>query len=452
MKKIFFSIFVTLLCGTDVVNAEEDASSIEDFENYHRSSMSMITVVHPADSFSNEIKQAVVAMPFPEKYDKHDLGFTFVEGTPHADRKADLTSELDIFMQKQQVAKRMVASWFGFDGKSFNLDLIRERGQYDASVEDAQMALQTVRGKAMLDDAGEELLGKTFFLVNDISYIDHKQRAEIASEGARVTGEAAEAVGDAAGEILGLFGGVGKSIGGLVKATGSLAKTGGDLVAGVTDLLNISGFVVRINTYLYQLEWNDSIASIFYEQYYTLGEDSLEDSAKVAAFLADTTTFKMKFVGKHDQLTDKGTLYSKKSQEEQMLVTCTRTLDKNIVNLQRKYPDFQVKVPIYEVVYDDNGKVEACRAHVGLKEGITEKTKFSLLEKSISDDGRTVYKKVGTLKPVKGQICDNRYMAAEELAENQGSDATPLQGTLLKGSKKVMPGMLIMEGDYKKKK
>lgn len=451
MKKTIVSIFVALLSGTMFVNAEESTSTVEDFENYHRSSLSMITVVHPADSFSNEIKQAVVAMPFPEKYDKHDLGFTFVEGTPHADRKADLTSELDIFMQKQQVAKRMVASWFGFDGKSFNLDLIRERGQYDASVEDAQMALQTVRGKAMLDDAGEELLGKTFFLVNDISYIDHKQRAEIASEGARVTGEAAEAVGDAAGEILGLFGGIGKSIGGLVKATGSLAKTGGDLVAGVTDLLNISGFVVRINTYLYQLEWNDSIASVFYEKYYTMGVDSLEDSAKVAAFLADTTTFKMKFVGKHDQLTDKGTLYSKKSQEEQMLVTCTRTLDKNIVNLQRKYPDFQVKVPIYEVVYNEKGKVEGCRAHVGLKEGITEKTKFSLLEKSISDDGRTVYKKVGTLKPVKGQICDNRYMAAEELMETGDAGAAALQGTLLKGSKKVMPGMLIMEGDYKEK-
>ena len=449
MKKTFFSVLiVALISGTIEMNAEDSSFRIEDFENYHRSSMSMITVVHPADSFCNEIKQAVLEMPFPEKYDKHELGFTFIEGTPNADRKADLTTQINVFLQQEQVAKKMVASWFGFDGKSFNLDLIRERGQYDASVEDAQMALQTVRGKAMLDDAGEELLGKTFFLVNDISYIDHKQRAEMASEGARLTGEAAEAVGDVTGEVLGLFGGVGKSIGGLVKSAGSLAKTGGDLVAGVTDLLNISGFVVRINTYLYQLEWNDSIASIFYEKYYTMGDDSL----KVAAFLADTSTFKMKFVGKHDQLTDKGTLYSKKSQEEQMLVTCTRTLDKNIVNLQRKYPDFQVKVPISEIVYNDKNKVEGCRAYVGLKEGITEKTKFSLLEKSITDDGRTVYKKVGTLKPVKGQICDNRYMAAEELMEAGDAGAAALKGTLLKGSKKVMPGMLIMEGDYKEKK
>lgn len=184
MKKTFFSVLiVTLISGTIEMNAEDNSSPIEDFENYHRSSMSMITVVHPADSFCNEIKQAVLEMPFPEKYDKHELGFTFIEGTPNADRKADLTTQINAFLQQEQVAKKMVASWFGFDGKGFNLDLIRERGQYDASVEDAQMALQTVRGKAMLDDAGEELLGKTFFLVNDISYIDHKQRAEMASEG-----------------------------------------------------------------------------------------------------------------------------------------------------------------------------------------------------------------------------------------------------------------------------
>lgn len=111
-----------------------------------------------------------------------------------------------------------------------------------------------------------------------------------------------------------------------------------------------------------------------------------------------------------------------------------------------------MKVPISEIVYNDKNKVEGCRAYVGLKEGITEKTKFSLLEKSITDDGRTVYKKVGTLKPVKGQICDNRYMAAEELMEAGDAGAAALKGTLLKGSKKVMPGMLIMEGDYKEKK
>ena len=60
MKKTIVPIFVALLSGTMFVNAEESTSTVEDLENYHRSSMSIITVVHPADSFCNEIKQAVL--------------------------------------------------------------------------------------------------------------------------------------------------------------------------------------------------------------------------------------------------------------------------------------------------------------------------------------------------------------------------------------------------------
>ena len=390
-------------------------------------------------------------MPFPDKYDKHDIGLTFLEGTPHADRKADLSADLEAYMEREEVAKRMVAEWFGFDGTGFNLDLIQERGQYDASVFAAQNAMQTVRGQAMLADAGDELLNKTFFLVNDVSYINHKERAEIVAEGARMVGQTAEAVGDAANEVLSLFGGIGTSIGGIVSSAGSLVNSTAGLVGDVTDMLNISGFVVRINTYLYQLEWNDSIASIFYENYYT---DC--DSVRVAAFLADKTTFRMKKVGTHEQFTDKGTMYSLKDQREQMLVTCTRTLDKNIVNLQRKYQAFQVKTPIVGVALDSKGKFEGYKAYIGLKEGITPKTKFSVIEKIQTEDGRTQYKKVGMLKPVKGKICDNRYKAAEELesaATKKGENAgVILDATVLKGAKNLMPGMLLVEGDFDKLK
>lgn len=443
MKKLFAILCTATACLVAASAAAAEEKKID--ENYHRSSMSIVTVIHPADSFSTEIQQAVLGMPFPEKYDNLDLGLTFLNGTPHADRKADLSPNLNLYMKQAKIANFVVAKWFNFNGNGFNMDLIRERGQYDASVLDVQKALQTVRGKAMLDDVGEELLTKTFFLVNDISYVDHEERARIAAEGSRAVGAAAEEVGKAAGEVLSLFGGIGSAIGGLVSSAGSMVNATAGLVGDITDMLNISGFVVRINTYLYQLEWNDSIANEFYTKYYTEG-----DSAKVAAFWADSTTFRMKYVGSHEQFTDKGTMYSQKSQSEQMLVTCTRTLDKNIINLQKKYPDFQVKTPISEVVYNDKGKEIGYKAYIGLKEGITPKSKFIVLEK-VEKDGRTEYRQVGQLSPVKGQICDNRYMAAEEMEQSgDGKAEKTLDGTILKGTKKLMPGMLIIEGKLKK--
>ena len=34
------------------------------------------------------------------------------------------------------------------------------------------------------------------------------------------------------------------------------------------------------------------------------------------------------------------------------------------------------------------------------------------------DNGRTKYKRIGIIKPIKGKIWDNRYMAVEEEADN----------------------------------
>ena len=440
-RNLFLILLVGGFCGL-VFSAK--ANSMD--EKYRRSSITMLTIVHPADSFSTEIQEAVKSMPFPDKYDNNDLGLTFLNGTPNADRKADLSAQLEAYMANSHFANFLVNNWFNGTEAGFDMKLIEERGYYDASILDVQQALQTIRGKSMLADAGEELLNKTFVLINDISYVDHQERAAIVAETSRAVGATAQAVGDAAGEVLGMFGGLGASLGGLVSSAGGLVNSASGLLGDITDMLNISGFVVRINSYLFQLDWNEEAAAIFYENYYTTN-----DSSKVEAFWADTTTFKMKYIGKYEQYTDKGTMYSQKSQSEQMLVTCTRTLDKNIVNLQKTYPVFQVKTPISEVATNEKGKFIGYRAYIGTKEGITPKSKFQVVEKQQNEDGRTIYKKVGTLKPVKGQIWDNRYMVSEEDVKASGESGEQLTATLLTGTKNLMPGMLLVEGDFDKK-
>lgn len=442
MKRIsFLSLILCSLIGAEISTIK--AISLD--EKYRRSSITMLTIIHPADSFSTEIQVAVKEMPFPDKYDQNDLGITFLEGTPNADRKADLTEEITEYLNNSQFANKLINNWFCGNDSSFNMNLISQRGHYDATIFDVQQALETTRGKAMLADAGEELINKTFVLINDISYIDHKERAEIVEETSRAVGETAKAVGDAAGSVLGMFGGLGASIGGLVSSAGDLVNTSANILSDVTDMLNISGFVVRINSYLFQLDWNEESSAIFYNDYYTTG-----DTSKIDAFWADTTNFKMKFVGKYEQYTNKGTIYSKKSQSEQILVTCTRTLDKNISNLQKTYPVFQVKTPIHDVVRNKKDKVTGYLAYIGLKEGIDEKSKFTVLEKQEDENGRTIYKKVGSLKPEKGKIWDNRYMAEDEI-EGKSEGEAPLNATVLTGSKDLMPGMLIIEGKFDKK-
>ena len=53
------------------------------------------------------------------------------------------------------------------------MELIKERGVYNASASDWELAFKSQRGKALLEDAGEQLIGNTYLVMNDIRYVDH---------------------------------------------------------------------------------------------------------------------------------------------------------------------------------------------------------------------------------------------------------------------------------------
>ena len=109
---------------------------------------------------------------------------------------------------------------------------------------DVETALLTTRGLASLSDAGEELISNTFVLVNDMTYVTAEEKAAVAKVAMSVVG----------GLLDGLFGGnVGRN----------LASYGGAIADAYT------GFTVKTHSYLFQLEWNDSIANTFYNKYYT---------------------------------------------------------------------------------------------------------------------------------------------------------------------------------------
>ena len=77
-----------------------------------------------------------------------------------------------------------------------------------------------------------------------------------------------------------------------------------------------------------------------------------------------------------------------------------------------------------------------------MKEDVTEKSRFEVLEVVKDEEGRTSYKRVGVIRPVKGKIWDNRYMADAE-----GSAESQLDGTLFErvSGSDFLPGYLIRE-------
>jgi hypothetical protein len=83
-----------------------------------------------------------------------------------------------------------------------------------------------------------------------------------------------------------------------------------------------------------------------------------------------------------------------------------------------------------------------------MKEGITEKSSFQVVQRVLDPEtNRTKYRYVATVVPIKGEIWDNRYNAVIE--RNPGSDLTATTFKKKSGGE-ILPGMLIIEGKYRK--
>ena len=432
--------FLTLLCVCAVIAAQAQ-SNLE----YRRNSLATMLVYHPEDEFGGEIYKAFDSLPIPDKYDDHTIaGMRIINnrsiwGLQRRDSgyfKATYGHQLtaqelqknaqhteDLLNQKQ-MAKYMVAKWFGLSGSTveeatFNTKLIQSRGQYNANDVDVALALQTTRGLASLSDAGEELLHNTFVLVNDITYITAEQEAA------------------AAKAAMGIIGGI---LDGLTGGTGGrdLAKAAGQIADSFT------GFKVKTHSYLYQLEWNDSIAAIFYTYHYT----GKPDPEKIRAFLNDETTYRLKYVAHEYEFDKKSVLKGKYERTELVRTICARSMDKNIVALAKQYEDFKVKTPVYSVLTNERGKVEGYAAKIGMKEGISETSKFQVVQRiQDPETGKTKYKYVATVKPKKGLIWDNRYNAVLEEADGATLPYTTFVKT---AGGEILPGMLLIEGKYRK--
>lgn len=389
-----------------------NANAQDNMADYRRSSIYSVLINHTEQQFANEIKEAFLLIPVPDKYNDHNLSVKVLE----MDKKlsgANKDSEngnISEFLDKNNVGARLVARWFNRDASTgvCDMELVKERGLYNATEFDKQLAARSARGVAMLQDAGEELIGNTFVLVNDIRYVDRNKRAK------------------AAGMALRIFG----SIAGAVTGTNI-----DDLTDNISDMVEtIKGFSVKINTFLYKLEWTDEQAALFYQEQYA----STPDATKCKNFMDARGNYKLRYVGKVESKGGTTSFMGIKEDEPVVMVrkACQRAIDENVVDLQRQYIEFRTKSPLVTV--------EPLTAYVGMKEGVSADSKFEVIQPVEKEDGTFEYERVGVIAPIPGMIWDNRFMAEEEGAVGATLGCTTFRKV---SGKDFSKGMLIREID-----
>lgn len=402
MKKI--TLLLVMLAGTTFTVTAQ----VADLEvKYRRSSLYTMMIHEPSRPYAEVIKNSFEKGPIPDKFNDHNLGVRVIQATDAKDESENITS----YLNTNDVAKEMVAKWFNRSAKGgFNMDLIKKRGSYDASVLDITKAKASKRGLDMLADAGEELIKNTFILVNDFKYVSKEEVAKKAS--------------------------------GLLSSLGSMASYAGvpaaDKINTVTTLTAAGvtvagkGYVVKTTAHLYRLDWNEEVANIFYNDYWT--EDGKISPEKVKAF-NESKIFKLIYIGSDVSWADvQSSVFTNKTEEQLIEKSTVKAVDAVIVKLQKNYDEFKTKTPLFTG--------EPITAKIGLKEGLTNKSVFNVLEQRMKEDGKTEYVVVGTIKvDSKYPIWDNRYDANEE-NPNQTADRTYFKKS---SGKEFFPGMLIVQ-------
>lgn len=381
------------------VNAQTDSV------RFDRPSLCLIMIAHPEQAFGNELEVVFKEMDMPERFNDHSLGVRVVK-FPNDDPK-NMPDNILRFANHAQIAKKMVAKWFNRDKQSgcFNTHMLQERSMYNATVQDFDLATQTIQGKALLADAGEKLINHTFLVMCEYTYDRKYSTKENSSAG---TGHHK-------------------------MKSSTIDMSDAQSVEDYNAYLNerdnrLNQFNLTCTSYLFKLNWNDSVANTFYLRYYT----DRQDEEKAKNFTQDKSTFTLSYVGSCTNKEEGNNSAGLLTNQQLIKQVCIRLRDKNLIALQHAHPEFRIKAPI---VTNDPLKV-----YIGLKEDVRPESRYEVLMPEYTKNGIYKYNRVGVIQPVINKISDNRY----SVADNSNPDIEPTTFKQISGGT-IYPGMLVRE-------
>lgn len=400
----------TIILLTALIPIAAYASPVgSDSLRYRRSSLCSFLIRHSEDKFADEIQEQFLNIPIDGQFNDHNLSIRVL----NVNSKADHAPSIANFIEQNQVASRLVGKWFNRSVLTgvCDLDLIKKRGLYDASALDHEVASRSELGRALLEDAGEDLIGRTYILMNEITYVDRGQQ----SAG---WGAAAGLFAGLMGTAFGLDADLSSSIGNATQAIVSSYK----------------GFSVKIRTHLFRLVWDDETANMFYTRHWADLSDAPSIASRKTAFDTERSKYRVEYVGEIVSKGGKTSFLGINEEHPQLMIrkACQRALEENICDLQTRYEEFRIKAPITSVD-------PFVTAQIGIKEGVTPQSRFEVLEME-EKNGKRSYKRVGIVRPVNGKIWDNRFMAEEEGAYGATLGETTFKTESGKG---FYPGMLL---------
>jgi len=167
----------------------------------------------------------------------------------------------------------------------------------------------------------------------------------------------------------------------------------------------MNGFQSELQTFLLKLDFNDSVAAVFFQKYWTSPDDPNRE-AKSTEF--EKAEFPFKFI-KRQYTTATATQYNPgqvlapkvQSTDEQMMDKMVKmSMESILTTVENQDQNFRVKAMVSDV--------KPIRAKIGKKEGLKFDQRYFVMENQNNSKGEVTTKRVAVVKSMK--VIDNRQV------------------------------------------
>ena len=355
---ILFGVFAVL------ANAQNGKQSFKVPSTYDRSSITVVLLDFPDGNHPGVLKEKFGNLIFSDKYYNNNVSFRAINA-PYS--RNDLTVKQVDLIQKaideKKLANEIVSKWYSRKSDGLmSLDLIHERGMFNATDDASLLAKTTKRGNAELEDYGTRLINRSYILVFDFQNL-------------------------------------------LTSAEAKMAGT--------------KGWQSNVMVYLYKVDYSTDIQNAVYDAW-IYNEDSPNiKSEKIKKF--DQIKFPVNFITSSisSVSASQGINRSKiekmmvpdKTEDQLLVDMIQKAYDENLYSLERKYEDFRVKTTIV--------KTDPLAAKVGKKEGIKTDYRFFAYEYIYNEKSKSSTQQLRGVIRASQNIADNRQVATGKSATTQ---------------------------------
>ncbi len=332
---------------------------------YNRNSITLVGLDFD-ENLSKEVYSKFSKLEVPDKFYDNPLQNRII--SPGASRSSVSNSfnqlneeQIANWLNKNKIGQQILSKWFNRqpDG-SFNVEVLKERGLFNANDNDYIIASASKRGESSLMDMGLGLVNQTYAVVFDYNNIltmnQYYDKNEVEKE---------------------------KRV--------------------------MNGYRANLKSFLYKLNFNDSVAAVFFQNYW-IGEDTNDKEERIKAF--ENAEFPFVFVSKqNNDIT--GTQYNegqslapkKQKSTEELLETLVQTgLENTITDIENQNQEFRVKAMVSDI--------SPISAKIGKKEGLKFDQRYFVFENQQRNNGTIFSRRIGVVKSMK--VADNRNVTTGE--------------------------------------